>query len=197
MEWSRDNLTGVADWISRFLLRWLLDPLQDLLVGVPWWMVAGAAAVIAWKVSGVRLAVFSFLCIFGIGLLGMWDLSMETLTQVLIAVLIAIVIAIPIGVLASRHDGFERAIRPVLDAMQTMPAFVYLVPVLLIFAPGRVPAVIAAVIYALPVVSGSLTTASGGCRRRRSKPPRRIGSTKRQLLRKVQFPSLDPRSCSG
>ena len=192
VEWSRDNLTGVADWISRFLLRWLLDPLQELLVGVPWWMVAGAAAVIAWKVSGVRLAVFSFLCIFGIGLLGVWDLAMETLTQVLIAVLIAIVIAIPIGVLASRHDGFERGIRPILDAMQTMPAFVYLVPVLLIFAPGRVPAVIAAVIYALPV--GIRLTDHGirGVPKETVEAAEAYGSTKRQLLRKVQFPLARP-----
>jgi ABC-type proline/glycine betaine transport system permease subunit len=121
-----------------------------------------------------------------------WDLAMETLTQVLIAVLIAIVIAIPIGVLASRHDGFERAIRPVLDAMQTMPAFVYLVPVLLIFAPGRVPAVIAAVIYALPV--GIRLTDHGirGVPKETVEAAEAYGSTKRQLLRKVQFPLARP-----
>lgn len=192
VEWSRDNLTGVADWVARVLLRWFLDPLQELLVGEPWWLVAGAAAAIAWKVSGVRLAIGSFLCFLGIGLLGTWDLSMETLTQVLVAVLLCIVIAIPVGVVASRHDGFERAIRPVLDAMQTMPAFVYLVPVLLIFAPGRVPAVIAAVIYALPV--GIRLTDHGirGVPRETVEAAEAYGSTKRQLLRKVQFPLARP-----
>ncbi len=192
VEWSRDNLTGFADALSRFLLRFLLDPLQDLLVGLPWWIVAGAAAMIAWRVSGVRLAVFSFLCFLGIGLLGTWELSMETLTQVLVAVLLCIVVAIPVGVLASRNDGFERAIRPVLDAMQTMPAFVYLVPVLLIFAPGRVPAVIAAVIYALPV--GIRLTDHGirGVPKETVEAAEAYGSTKRQLLRKVQFPLARP-----
>jgi glycine betaine/proline transport system permease protein len=192
VEWSRDNLTGFADALSRFLLRFMLDPLQDLLVGLPWWMIAGAAAVIAWRVSGVRLAIGSFLCFLGIGLLGTWELSMETLTQVLVAVGIAIVIAIPIGVAASRSDGLEQAIRPVLDAMQTMPAFVYLVPVLLIFAPGRVPAVIAAVIYALPV--GIRLTSHGirGVPKETVEAAEAFGSTPRQLLRKVQFPLARP-----
>ncbi len=170
----------------------MLDPFQDLLVGVPWWMIGGAAAVISWRVSGVRLAIGSFLCFLGIGLLGTWDLSMETLTQVLVAVSIAIAVAIPIGVMASRSDRLERAIRPVLDAMQTMPAFVYLVPVLLIFAPGRVPAVIAAVIYALPV--GIRLTSHGirGVPRETVEAAEAFGSTRRQLLRKVQFPLARP-----
>jgi len=191
-EWSRDNLSGAAEVLSRFLLEFMLDPLENLLIGVPWWMVAGAAALISWRVSGVRLAIGSFLCVLGIGLLGVWDLSMETLTQVLVAVVIAIGIAIPIGVVASRNDGVERAIRPVLDAMQTMPAFVYLVPVLLIFAPGRMPAVIAAVIYALPV--GIRLTSHGirGVAKESVEAAEAFGSTPRQLLRKVQFPLARP-----
>jgi len=192
VEWSRDNLTGLADVLSTFLLRFMLDPLEALLIGVPWYMVAGAAAAVAWRVSGVRLAIASFACVFGIGVLGTWDLSMETLTQVVVAVAISVAIAIPIGVLASRSDGLERAIRPVLDAMQTMPAFVYLVPVLLIFAPGRVPAVIAAVIYALPV--GIRLTSHGirGVPKETVEAARAYGSTPRQLLRKVQLPLARP-----
>ncbi len=114
-------------------------------------MVAGAAAAVALRVSGARLAIGAFACVLGIGLLGTWDVSMITLTQVLASVALTVAIAIPIGVLTARNDRLEGAIRPVLDAMQTMPAFVYLVPVFLLFAPGRVPGVIASVIYALPV----------------------------------------------
>jgi len=192
VEWSRDNLSGPAEGVARFLLRYMLDPLEELLIGVPWWMVAGAAAAVAWRVSGARLAVGSFLCVFGIGLLGTWDLSMETLTQVLVAVAITVASAIPIGVMAARSDAIERAIRPVLDAMQTMPAFVYLVPVLLLFAPGRVPAVIAAVIYALPV--GIRLTSHGirGVPKETVEAAEAFGSTPRQLLRKVQFPLARP-----
>jgi glycine betaine/proline transport system permease protein len=174
------------------VLRLLLDPLRDLLVGLPWWMIAGSVALVAWRVSGPRLAVGLFACVTAIGLLGKWELSMQTLAPVLVAVAITVAIAIPLGILAARHDRFGRSIRPILDAMQTMPAFVYLVPVLLLFAPGRVPAVIASVIYALPV--GIRLTAHGI----RSVPSetveaaRAFGATPGQLLRKVQFPLARP-----
>ena len=188
VEWSRDNVTGVADAITNVLLRYALDPLRDLLLGVPWWMVAGTVGLIAWRVSGPRLSLGLFACMFAIGLIGTWDLSMETLAVVLVSVVIAIAIAIPLGIVAARNDGFEKAIRPVLDAMQTMPAFVYLVPVLLLFAPGRVPAVIASVVYALPV--GIRLTSHGirGVSKEVVEAANAFGSTPRQLLRKVQLP---------
>ena len=190
--WSKENLDVIAGGISRFLLTWLLDPLQELLVGLPWWMVAGSAAAVAWRVSGVRLAIGSFLCVLGIGLLGTWNVSMITLTQVLASVALTVAIAIPIGVSTSRNDRLEGAIRPVLDAMQTMPAFVYLVPVLLLFAPGRVPSVIAAVIYALPV--GIRLTSHGirGVPKETVEAAESFGATPRQLLWKVQFPLARP-----
>ena len=81
----------------------------------------------------------------------MWDFAMGTLSSVLVAVVITLAFAIPLGILAARSDRFEKLSRPVLDAMQTMPAFVYLVPVLFLMEPGRVPAIIASFVYALPV----------------------------------------------
>ena len=192
VEWSQENLVGITDVIANVMLRGLLDPLRDLLIGLPWWMVAGGAALIAWRVSGPRLALGSFLCVMGIGLLGTWDLSMDTLSQVLVAVLIAIAIAIPIGVLAARSRTLERVIKPVLDAMQTMPAFVYLVPVLLLFAPGRVPAVIASVVYALPVGIRLTTHGIRGVPEETVEAAESFGSTPGQLLRKVQFPLARP-----
>jgi glycine betaine/proline transport system permease protein len=147
---------------------------------------------IAWRASGLRLAIGLFACMFGIGLIGTWDLSMETLAVVLVAVAVAIAIAIPVGILASRSVGFDRAIRPVLDAMQTMPAFVYLVPVLLLFAPGRVPAVIASVVYALPV---GIRLTNHGIRtvsKEAVEAGQAYGSTSWQLLRKVQLPLARP-----
>jgi glycine betaine/proline transport system permease protein len=128
----------------------------------------------------------------GIGLLGTWDLSMDTLSQVLVAVVIAIAIAIPIGVLAARSRTLERVMKPVLDAMQTMPAFVYLVPVLLLFAPGRVPAVIASVVYALPVGIRLTTHGILGVPKETVEAAESFGSTSGQLLRKVQFPLARP-----
>ena len=192
VEWSQENLVGITDVIANVMLRAFLDPLRDLLIGLPWWMVAGGAALIAWRVSGPRLALGSFVCILAIGLLGTWDLSMDTLSQVLVAVVIAIVIAIPIGVLAARSRTLERVMKPVLDAMQTMPAFVYLVPVLLLFAPGRVPAVIASVVYALPVGIRLTTHGILGVPKETVEAAESFGSTPGQLLRKVQFPLARP-----
>jgi glycine betaine/proline transport system permease protein len=188
VRWSQENLTWLADAIATGL-RFLLNPIEDMLLGTPWWIVAGLAAGIAYAASSrVPLAIGSFLCFLGIGLMGMWDVSMQTLAQVLVAVFISVVIAIPVGILAARSDGFQRMLRPVLDTMQTMPSFVYLVPVLLLFSAGRVPAVIAAVVYALPV--GIRLTSHGirGVPRETVEAGESFGSTPRQLLWKVQFP---------
>lgn len=192
VEWSQENLVGLTSAIGDFLEDRILDPFAELLIAEPWWVIAGLAALAGWKAKGARLAIFSFACVFGLGALGMWELSMLTLSLVLVAVAIALVFAIPVGIMAARSDGFDRAIRPVLDAMQTMPAFVYLVPVLLLFAPGPVPAVIASVIYALPVgirltnlgirhVPTSIVEAADA-----------FGTTPTQKLRKVQLPLARP-----
>ena len=192
VRWSQEHLSDLASSVSDFVLIRLLDPLETLLVGVPWWMVAGAFALVGWRVSGWRLAIGSFACITGLGLLGMWDLSMGTLTQVFVAVAITMAVAIPLGILAAKNDRFERLSRPVLDAMQTMPAFVYLVPVLLLIEPGRVPAIIASFIYALPV---GIRLTNLGIRQvphEIVEAGRAFGSTSWQLLRKVQLPLARP-----
>ena len=192
VSWSQENLGSITSAISDFVLIRLLDPLESLFVGVPWWMVAGAFALIGWRVSGVRLAIGSFACIAALGVLGMWDLSMGTLAQVIVAVVITLLFAIPLGILAARSDTFERLSRPILDAMQTMPAFVYLVPVLFLVEPGRVPAIIASFIYALPV---SIRLTNLGIRQVPGEiveAGRAFGCTPNQLLRKVQLPLARP-----
>ena len=192
VEWSQANLSDAASAVSDFVLVRLLDPLQTLFVGVPWWMMAGAFALIGWRVSGYHLAIGSFACIAGLGLLGMWDLSMGTLAQVLVAVAITVAFSIPLGILAARNERFERISKPILDAMQTMPAFVYLVPVLFLVEPGRVPAIIASFIYALPV---GIRLTNLGIRQVPEEiveAGRSFGSTPGQLLRKVQLPLAKP-----
>ena len=191
--WSQDNLGGIARAVGEFLTTFLLDPFEALLIGEPWWVLAALAALAGYKVKGLRLAVFSFVAVFLLGAIGMWELSMETLSLVLVAVALTLVLAIPIGILAARSDGVDRAIRPVLDAMQTMPAFVYLVPVLLLFSIGTpIPAVIASVVYALPV---GIRLTNLGIRQ----VPATIveaadayGATRTQRLRKVELPLARP-----
>jgi glycine betaine/proline transport system permease protein len=192
VDWSQRSFHDVASATNDGVINWLLEPLEGLLLGVPWWMVAGALGLVGLRVSGWRLAVGVFLAIAGLGVLGMWEMSMRTLSQVIVAVAITTVVAIPLGVLAARNDRFERWSRGVLDAMQTMPAFVYLVPVLLLLEPGRVPAIIASFIYALPV---GVRLTNLGIREvplDMVEAGRSFGSTSWQLLRKVQLPAARP-----
>ena len=193
IEWSQENLSWLARAVSDFLTTFLLDPFEAILTGEPWWVIAGLAAAAAYAVKGVRLAVFAFVAVFLLGAIGMWELSMETLSLVLVAVAITLVFAIPIGIVASRSRTVDRAIRPVLDAMQTMPAFVYLVPVLLLFPIGTpIPAVIASVVYALPV---GIRLTNLGIRQVPStivEAADAYGATRNQRLRKVELPLARP-----
>jgi glycine betaine/proline transport system permease protein len=193
IEWSQDNLGWLAEAVGNFLTERLLDPFETLLIGEPWWVLAGLAAAAGYAVKGVRLAIFCFVAVFALGSLGMWELSMVTLSLVLVAVAVTLLLAIPIGILASRSDGVDRAIRPILDAMQTMPAFVYLVPVLLLFPIGTpIPAVIASVVYALPV---GIRLTNLGIRQVPStivEAADAYGATRSQRLRKVELPLARP-----
>jgi len=192
VEWSQANLDGVSGAIRDLTIRYGLDPLLELLTGVPWWMLAGGVALIGLRVSGARLALGTFACLAAIGVLGMWAIAMNTLSQVLVAVAITLAFAIPLGIWAAQSDRVEAAIRPVLDAMQTMPAFVYLVPVLLLFAPGRVPAIVASFVYALPVGIRLTNLGIRQVPRETVEAAIAFGSTWWQTLRSVQLPLARP-----
>jgi glycine betaine/proline transport system permease protein len=188
VDWIQSNLEWLTSAIGDFLILYCLDPIVNLLLGVPWWMVGGFFAVAAWRFSGWKLAVFTGLAFLGIGLLGMWDDAMNTLSLVMVTVAIALLIAIPLGVLAGRSARLDRALRPVLDAMQVMPAFVYLVPVVALFAVGRVPGVIASVIYAVPAGVRITSLAIRQVPASTVEAAQAYGSSPAQVLTKVQLP---------
>jgi len=198
VEWLRDNVrTGVpviggSSAISDFLVLHMLEPLRQLLTDTPWWIVTAAVGALAWVTAGRRVAVVSVACLVAIGGLRFWDHSMDTLSQVIVAVALGIVISIPIGILAGKSDRVDRALRPLLDAAQVLPAFIYLIPVLVLFNAGRVPGLIASVIYAIPV--GIRLTSLGI----RQVPAETVeaavayGATPGQVLWKVQVPLAVP-----
>lgn len=188
VDWIQSNLDWLTTAVGDFLILYCLDPIVNLLLGIPWWMDAGLFAIVAWRFSGWKLAVFTGLAFFGIGLLGMWDDAIDTLSLVVVTVVIALVLAIPLGVLAARSDRFERVLRPILDAMQVMPAFVYLVPVVALFSVGRVPGVIASVIYAMPVGIRITNLAIRQVPRSTVEAAEAFGSSPVQVLTKVQLP---------
>ncbi|MFZ9629598.1 MAG: ABC transporter permease, partial [Ilumatobacteraceae bacterium] len=202
--WVQDNLRhgvpviGGTQTFSDLLVIRVLEPLKDLLVWLPWLLVVVGFAFVGWLSRGWRLAATVAACLLLIGALGgipggtgvvpMWDLAMDTLSQVLVAIVISIVIALPLGVLAGRSDRVERVLRPFLDIAQVLPQFVYLLPVVFLFSVGRAAGVVACVIYAVPPCIR--LTALG----MREVPwaPREaamsFGATRRQEMGRVQLP---------
>jgi glycine betaine/proline transport system permease protein len=188
VDWISGTFGGFTSGLSDVIVIWGLDPIRDVLTGVPWWMVAAGAALLAWRLVSWRLGAFTAIAFVAIGALGMWGDAMDTLSQVIVVVVLALAFAIPIGILAAHRDRFDRAIRPLLDAMQVMPSFVYLVPVVALFNVGRVPGVIAAVIYAMPVGIRITNHAIRQVPRNTVEAASAYGSTAVQTLFKVELP---------
>ncbi|GAA2550217.1 MULTISPECIES: ABC transporter permease [Streptomyces] len=182
---------GTADWAGHFT-TWVLDPLRDGLQWLPWWAVLLVVAALAWLIGTWRTALTAVLAMAAIGVLGVWKPSLDTLSQVLAAVAVTLVIGFATGIAAARSDRFERLLRPVLDVFQTMPQFVYLIPVVALFGVGRAPAVAAAVVYALPAV---VRITAQGLRQvdpAALESARSLGATSGQQLRQVQLPLARP-----
>jgi glycine betaine/proline transport system permease protein len=199
VDWFQGGLLDVTTAINNFLVTDLLEPMRSFLVDLPWLVVVVFVALVAYLSKGWRLALGCSLCLVAIGAMGqvpggeggrtsMWDLAMNTLSQVLVAIVISVLIALPLGVWAGRSVRVERALRPLLDFAQVMPQFVYLIPVLFLFDPGRGAGVVASVIYAVPPC---IRLTSLGLREVPVAPREAatsFGATPAQELLKVQLP---------
>ncbi|MFJ8646267.1 ABC transporter permease subunit [Streptomyces sp. NPDC093546] len=182
---------GTADWAGHFT-QWVLDPLRDGLQALPWWTLLLLVGVLALLVGTWRTALTAVAAMAAIGVLGVWDASLDTLSQVLAAVAVTLVLGFAVAVAAARSARVERCLRPVLDVFQTMPQFVYLIPVVALFGVGRAPAVAAAVVYALPAVVRITTQGLRGVDPVALESARSLGATSWQQLRQVQFPLARP-----
>lgn len=149
INWLGANLGGFFDAVSAFI-RGMLEGMEQMLLWPHWSILVVVFAVLAWKAAGWRVATFSAVGFLLIVQMNMWEQSMETLALVAASVIIALVIALPVGIWSSKSDLAEGAVRPVLDFMQTLPAFVYLIPAVLFFRLGKVPGVVATLIFAMP-----------------------------------------------
>ena len=142
------------------LIESLFDPLlaflvwfEKLLLATPWWLVIIVVAGLAYLASrSWKLGLGVVISFFLIGYFGMWDNTMRTMSIILVCTLMAIALGVPIGILMARSDRTQSIVTPVLDVMQTMPAFVYLIPVVMLLGIGKIPGVIAVIIYAIPPV---------------------------------------------
>lgn len=197
-EWMVDHLYsgvpvvgGTADWAAHFT-NWVLNPMRDGLTALPWYGTLLIVAALAWLIGTWRTALTAVLAMAAIGVLGVWKPSMNTLSQVLAALVVTLVLGFGIGILAAGSKRLEAILRPVLDVMQTMPQFVYLIPVVALFAVGRAPAVAAAVVYALPAVIRITTQGLRQVDPAAVESARSLGATRWQMLRQVQLPLARP-----
>lgn len=207
VRWMRDNLYEFAQLpqgmalgtgpLSDFIVIRVLNPLRGFLLYLPWFVVVGGFALIGWQAGGWRLALLAGLGVYAFGGLNTWTQSMDTLSQVLIATLITVAIGLPVGILAARSLRLEWLLRPVLDFLQTIPPFVYLVPIIMLFNPGRVPGTIAAILYALPPIVRLTTLGIRQTPANTLEAARSFGSTEGQTLRKVQLPLARPTILMG
>ncbi|MCW7946172.1 glycine/betaine ABC transporter permease [Streptomyces hygroscopicus] len=182
---------GTADWAGHFT-TWILDPVRGGLQWLPWWAVLLVVAALAWLIGTWRTALTAVLAMAATGVLGVWKPSLDTLSQVLAAVAVTLVLGVATGIAAARSDRCERLLRPVLDVFQTMPQFVYLIPVVALFGVGRAPAAVAAIVYALPAVVRITAQGLRQVDAAALESARSLGGTTVQQLRQVQLPLARP-----
>ncbi|MFE7382677.1 ABC transporter permease subunit [Streptomyces zhihengii] len=182
---------GTSDWAAHFT-TWVLDPVRSGLTWLPWWAVLLLVGALALLIGTWRTAATAVLAMAGIGVLGVWEPALDTLSQVLAAVAVTLVAGFATGIAAARSARLNRALRPVLDVFQTMPQFVYLIPVVALFGVGRAPAVAAAVVYALPAVVRITAQGMAAVDPSAVEAARSLGATGRQQLLQVQLPLARP-----
>ena len=178
--------------LRAFVYLNLLRPLDTFLTHIPWWYTMGIFTAIGYFAVGLRFAFVTILLLLFIGACGIWTQSMITLSSVLVSVTLCFAVGVPLGIIASYNQKFRDILNVILDAMQTLPYFCYLIPVLMFFGGGTVSAVLATVIYSIPPIirltSLGLTQVSGSY----SEVSRSFGGTLIQTLNKVKFPLAIP-----
>ncbi len=176
----------------------LLGAIEDVLLWLPWYAVVAAIAGMgfaatrnAWIALGLGFMTFLM------GFFGLWEPSMKTIALMLTATLLAVVVGIPMGIVMSRSDRVERLALPVLDIMQTMPIFVYLIPFVMLFGPGKIPALLATIVFAVPPVIRLTNLGIRHVDREVVEAFTAFGATRRQLLFGVQVPLAMPTIMAG
>lgn len=209
-----DKVIPLDTWITQFV-EWLVDNHREFFQIIKWpveqtlngldvalnaihpVIVIVVLAGFAWRFSGKGLAVFTVLAMTLIGLLGLWEDTMTTLAMVLSSVLFCALAGIPLGIAAGRNDRVEQILRPFLDAMQTTPSFVYLVPIVMLFSVGNVAGVLATIIFSMPPIIRLTSLGIRQVHPELVEASVAFGATSRQVLMKVQIPLAMPTILAG
>lgn len=175
----------------------MIKGLEAGLLAIPWWLFIVIIFLIGWYFNNIYGGLLYGAFIFLIGSFDLWPETMTTISIVLISVILSLVIGIPLGVGMAFNKSMSRIMRPILDAMQTMPSFVYLIPVIFFFPLGNVPAVIATIIYALPPVIRLTELGIRSVDKEIVESAQSFGSSSSQMLMKVQLPQALPTIMAG
>jgi glycine betaine/proline transport system permease protein len=186
--WFTDTFYGLTQGMKDTVSSVLLNPLQELLAESPWWLVAAAILALAFVFGGWRGVAPAVVCLAGIRYLGLWHNAMLTLTMVLVATILVMALAVVFGVWMARRRAVDVVVRPFLDAGQTIPPFVYLIPVLALFGPSRFTAIFAGVVYAAPAAIKLVADGVKGVSPSTVEASRSTGATTWQEITKVQLP---------
>ena len=186
--WFSDNAASSTGAIKDGISYGLLNPLQSLISESPWWLVGLALIAVSFLIGGMRSFVTSIVCIAVILGVGLWQDSMITLTMTLAATILTMILALVFGVWMAQSHRVDLVLRPILDAAQVVPPFVYLVPALALFDPTRFTAIVAAVVYAAPVAIKLVCDAIRDVSPTVIEAAQSAGSSRWQIITKVQLP---------
>ena len=195
----------ISEWIEKNIKEWLftqrplfkklsapidnvLNGLDSLLNLIPFPVIILIFIIFAYRTNGLKFAVFTFLSLVFIDLVDLWSESMTTLAMIFTAVIFCMIIGIPVGILASRSNTFEIILRPILDIMQTIPSFVYLIPVVMLFGVGLTPGVVATIIFALPPIIRLTNLGIRQVGKGFKEAGSSLGLTKLLILLKIEIP---------
>ncbi|WP_456272717.1 ABC transporter permease [Bacillus sp. AK031] len=205
----------LEEWTNNFVYDWLIPVLGgffEAISGIISFFINGVADIftwilpevmalililLAWKFAGKGVAIFTLIGVFYLGSVNLWEDAMLTLAVVVVATLFSIVIGVPLGILAAKSAALDNVVRPVLDFMQTLPSFVYLIPAILLFGLGEVPAVISTFVFATPPAVRMTSLAIRQVPADMVEAARAFGSTSWQMLTKVQLPVAIPTIMAG
>ena len=194
IDWLTVNPTFIAitKFIRATIFLYLLDPLDVFLAGLPWWYVIVAIGLVVWASVSWKFALVTALFFFLVGAAGLWEIMLFTLAGTSVSVIVCMVVGVPLGIAAAYMKPVDAILRPILDAMQTLPAFVYLIPALFFFGGNKTTAVIATVIYSIPPIIRLTTLGLRQLPTEIDEVAGSFGSSTLQTLVKVKLPMASP-----
>jgi glycine betaine/proline transport system permease protein len=197
VDWVVINWDPFFSFINEGIVLRILLPFEDFLLWLPWWFVIIAIGVIGWRVVSAKFGGIAIGFMVLVTVFGLFDLAMMTLAITLVSALICVVLGLPMGIIAAKSSRFDGILRPILDGMQTMPIFVYLIPAVMLFGLGKTPAVMATVIYAIPPIVRLTNLGIRQVDTSVVEAGKAFGATTWQLLRKIQVPLAMPSILAG